>query len=380
MKSGTIQVILFVFFNMIGINFLNAQPLVKNSQTGNTIIYELGNNSTAKIGVGYQFITPTSRFHISAADIMNTGAFKINANILVGGLPVRVGYLESYVFKSGQMYGIYQKDTNGYSVLNYFQDPVGIGCDPIGDNLLTVNGTAKIYNDLFLGDQSENPLGTETNIFSTATLNFMLTPPSNQENPTYYKVLSLRSSGASNSATVLGKLTTETFMMTTNPGQNKVLTSDIQGNGTWKDVKSFNDSDWIETYNTQKIVDPTDLNELSLYLNPKYTNVGIGVMKPQSTLAVNGKVTAKEFEATLDGWPDYVFDNTYTLRPLKDLENYIQLNKHLPEIPTEKEVLENGVKLGEMNALLVKKVEELTLYLISMQKEIEELKAERPTK
>jgi len=109
-------------------------------------------------------------------------------------------------------------------------------------------------------------------------------------------------------------------------------------------------------------------------------HVGIGTPTPQSELAVNGKVTAKEFEATLDGWPDYVFNTDYNLRSIPELENYIQINKHLPEIPSEQEVKEQGVKLGEMNALLVKKVEELTLYIIKMQKEIDALKADHQTK
>ncbi len=59
--------------------------------------------------------------------------------------------------------------------------------------------------------------------------------------------------------------------------------------------------------------------------------------------------------------------------PLHQLERYIITNKHLPDIPTEKEVLKNGIELGEMNALLLKKVEELTLYVIEQQKRIEKL-------
>lgn len=338
------------------------------------------NNQTSNIGIGFSvgnYPSPRAKFHVIANPTVQP-VFKVDWQDPMSNDPIIS--VQNCVYKNPYYYGIYQTGPDDGTGVNYFQNPVGIGCDPIGDNLLTVNGTAKIYNDLYLGDQSQNPLGTETNIFSTTALNFMLTPPSNQENPTYYKVLSLRSSGASNSATVLGKLTTETFMMTTTPGQNKVLTSDIQGNGTWKDVKSFNDSDWLEAPKSKIEEPPGGTVALSLYVNPKYSNVGIGVVHPKSTLAVNGSITAKEFEATLDGWPDYVFNDNYNLRPLKELENYIQVNKHLPEIPSEKEVLEQGVKLGEMNALLVKKVEELTLYIISMQKEIEVLKAEHTTK
>lgn len=103
-------------------------------------------------------------------------------------------------------------------------------------------------------------------------------------------------------------------------------------------------------------------------------NVGIGTTSPQSELAVNGTITTKEVIVTQDGWPDFVFADNYNLIPLNKLEKHIKANKSLPGIPTEKEVLENGVSLGEMQAKLLEKVEELTLYVIDLKKENEELK------
>ena len=70
-------------------------------------------------------------------------------------------------------------------------------------------------------------------------------------------------------------------------------------------------------------------------------------------------------------WADFVFENDYTLMPLQELNNYIIDNKHLPEIPTTKEVKENGISVGEMNAKLLQKIEELTLYTIDQQKQID---------
>ena len=104
-------------------------------------------------------------------------------------------------------------------------------------------------------------------------------------------------------------------------------------------------------------------------------NVGIGTANPQYSLAVNGIIGAKEVNLTATGWADYVFRPEYTLRPLSELEAFINKNGHLPNVPSEKEVLENGVNLLEMNIKLLEKVEELTLYLIEMKKEIEELRA-----
>lgn len=90
----------------------------------------------------------------------------------------------------------------------------------------------------------------------------------------------------------------------------------------------------------------------------------------------NGFVYARRFWVTLDPFPDYVFSDNYDLMSLGELETYIDNNNHLPKIPTATEVSQNGVELGEMNRLLVEKVEELTLYLIEQNKKLEELSKE----
>lgn len=71
-----------------------------------------------------------------------------------------------------------------------------------------------------------------------------------------------------------------------------------------------------------------------------------------------------------NNWADYVFDENYKLKNLNELRLFIEKNKHLPEIPTTNEVLKNGVELKEMNILLLKKVEELTLYILQLEERI----------
>jgi hypothetical protein len=92
------------------------------------------------------------------------------------------------------------------------------------------------------------------------------------------------------------------------------------------------------------------------------------------TLFVNGNIEANKIRVSTESWWDKVLKPDYKLRSLSQLETFIKENKHLPDIPSEKEVKENGIDVGEMNALLVKKIEELTLYTIEQQKEIEQLK------
>lgn len=90
--------------------------------------------------------------------------------------------------------------------------------------------------------------------------------------------------------------------------------------------------------------------------------------------SATGEVKAKSLKITLDGWSDFVFDDGYRLPTLAELEQYVKANRHLPDIPSAAEVEQEGVDLGQMNAKLLQKVEELTLYVIDLQKQIDELK------
>ena len=94
-------------------------------------------------------------------------------------------------------------------------------------------------------------------------------------------------------------------------------------------------------------------------------------------LCSDGLLQVKEVKVTLTGWPDYVFGEDYKLMSLGETEQYIKENGHLPGVPSAHEVEEEGLSLGEMNARLMQKVEELTLHVIELQKQIDEMKKER---
>jgi hypothetical protein len=98
-------------------------------------------------------------------------------------------------------------------------------------------------------------------------------------------------------------------------------------------------------------------------------NVGIGTDDPQAKLAVDGTVLAKEVKVKNDiTVPDYVFEPDYDLPALEEIEAYVKEHKHLPEIPSAAVIEKEGLNLAEMNLLLLKKVEELTLYMIEKDK------------
>lgn len=107
-------------------------------------------------------------------------------------------------------------------------------------------------------------------------------------------------------------------------------------------------------------------------------NVGIGTLKTGNhKLAVNGSIGAREIKVEVNEWPDFVFYKDYELPTLKEVENHVIEKGHLKGVPSAKEIEKNGVFLGEINAKLLQKIEELTLYTIQQDKDIKELKQEK---
>lgn len=90
-------------------------------------------------------------------------------------------------------------------------------------------------------------------------------------------------------------------------------------------------------------------------------------------LSVDGDVIARRLVVQISNWADFVFAPDYELLPLHKVEEFVTTNKHLPGVPTEKEVLEQGIEVGEMNKILLQKVEELTLYVIELEKKYKAL-------
>jgi len=114
--------------------------------------------------------------------------------------------------------------------------------------------------------------------------------------------------------------------------------------------------------------------------------IGIGIPNPPAgfQLAVAGKILTEELTVELAGdWYDFVLEPDYPLLSINELESYINIHKHLPDIPTSSQIKNEGIRVGHINGMLVKKVEELTLYIVqlnkeltSQRKEIEKMKAE----
>jgi hypothetical protein len=112
---------------------------------------------------------------------------------------------------------------------------------------------------------------------------------------------------------------------------------------------------------------------------PDGITVGTGVTIPAGStykMAIGGGILTEKVRVATNGtmfWADFVFDKNYKLRPLSEVETYIKANNHLPEIPSTADVNKNGIDLAETQALLLQKVEELTLYVIEQNKKVAKL-------
>ena len=127
---------------------------------------------------------------------------------------------------------------------------------------------------------------------------------------------------------------------------------------------------------TNAILNGNSGGTIPIILNQGGGNVGIG-RTPSHTLDVAGTIRAQEVIVEIAApAPDYVFEEDYNLRTLSEVESFVKENKHLPDVPTGESMEQNGIGVAEMNMLLLKKMEEMTLYMINQQKEIDALKVE----
>ncbi|MEL6718247.1 MAG: hypothetical protein AAFP82_05990 [Bacteroidota bacterium] len=108
-------------------------------------------------------------------------------------------------------------------------------------------------------------------------------------------------------------------------------------------------------------------------------NVGVGTNDPSELFHVAGQIYAVNVRVSTDAGADFVFQEGYEFLTLEELERYVKLHKHLPDIPSEQEMIENDLQLGEFSIKLLQKIEELTLYMIEMKKENSQLKTANMT-
>lgn len=199
----------------------------------------------------------------------------------------------------------------------------------------------------------------------------------------------------------IGSSTGEITFWYTGIGHNKLITGDIASkgylsgkalslNGYNKTTSVFNFSNKIEFSGTKTaaiVFNSGKKDELMFGFHTNgnfYWGTGRSATKPDyysmflngstGNLGIKGKLTANEVKVKVNGWSDFVFKKNYNLPTLQEVENHIKEKGHLANIPSAIEVKKAGIELGEMDKKLLQKIEELTLYTIKQEKEIQKSK------
>jgi hypothetical protein len=232
--------------------------------------------------------------------------------------------------------GIRFGDWTSNSVMQITNGNVGIGMITNPSSKLSVNGTISSYEPTALG----------TTFNSSQMINIM--------------------GGNVGDNTIMNKLWTYRDSSSNNWYSARLhdgISVDSSFNTPHTDTKTWWERDPLDNIQSWG-------NDAQTYLTINKGNVGIGTIAPDEKLTVKGKIHTQEVRVDMSGplVPDYVFAEDYKLKSLSEIENYIKQNKHLPEIPSAGEIEKNGLMLAEMNMNLLKKIEELTLYIIQQEK------------
>lgn len=239
---------------------------------------------------------------------------------------------------------------NGSSEINLFQDPMGMSAFKLKysglEKLFSINNYFSLYGNTFVDPLFTIGTDGTTNLFGVSKF----------AQSVYFNGQTLFNKGSLRMQ-----------------GSNHIIFENPNGHG----VVSFGNNGvgnlYFRSCNTLGCQDGT---YNSLMMITSAGEVGIGTVNPNGyKLAVNGSIRAKSMDIE-SGWADFVFADDYNLLSLEDLEVFIQTENHLPDVPTEEYILENGANIGDTQVLLLQKVEELTIYIIELNKRISELENE----
>ena len=382
--------------------FNSSEDLDSKIQGKGVTFFNVG-TSSGNVGVGTA--SPLSKFHL--VEDANTSGAPNNAQLLVGGKTNPEKHI-SLAYNTSSNYGEIQSQAydGGYTslVFNPNGGNVGIGT-ATPTQKLEVNGHVKAIS--FIGElngtaNSANLHAGWGQAFGTegTTLAGIMGIDGLTSNYQWYSPTKLRTIlGMPSGGETLQSITDRGFTTTNNIGIGGAAQSGgggsnwltLHGNaysggmiysmGGSPKVYSFVLNSFLNTQTTVGIGQKFIVND-NLDAMVMLTNGNIGIGTPTTTagvpekLSVNGKIMAKEIKVQPTGWPDYVFTAAYKPKTLAEIEAFINSNQHLPEIPSATEVEKNGVELGEMNKLLLKKIEELTLLMIEQSKIVQEMRSE----
>ncbi len=344
--DGTFEDLSDSSFNGTGQGNVTFGPGVNNEENGATIFDGINSNIA-----------------LSHSGLLNLSEnFTISAWIKVSAFPVGTAHIFSTldVVTGSQTKGI------------------GFGINTVANYGRNANSLAlQVGNSIWQWDVWTSPSASiTTNQWQHVTVTV-------QNSSSYNKTITFYVDGISKSATLWatpespinwGNLTTSNMIGAAHSNYNSTYFDDQNFNGSIADLRVYNRAlvqDDVTLLASTVAGTPIPSNSLwsenaqsQLYFGG---DVGIGTDSPDEKLTVKGTVHAEKVKVDLNvPGPDYVFDVNYSFPTLKELKKYIERHKHLPEIPSAKEMEANGIDIGNMSMLLLKKIEELTLYQINL--------------
>ena len=309
-------------------------------------------SSDGNVGIGTEGSSLTgqeTKFNVTSNDIRQTGYFK--------NLP---GTNTNYTGNSYALYGSNESHRNGVNYGGYFSS-IGNCSSCIGSNVGLYAYATGGNGNIGLVAKSENSNDLAAH-FQTGKVQF--------DNN-----IGIRLSPASNSVLKLDKPISLTY------GANFLFENGTKGNVIIGNGNVFSGGFaglTVTAGQGQQYANDLAIVAMGRSLFMDELAIGVQGFTPGYKLAVDGKIIAEELriQNSIDWapWPDYVFEKEYKLRNISELEKYLNENKHLPEVPSAKNIKDDGIVIGDMQITLLKKIEELTLYIIDQQKQIDELK------
>jgi len=377
MKTKTIK-LLFVFIYALTIHFpLHATSYTLNQTRGSVSVlngnYVDNMNDVWNINTGTaQLVKLTYRIDTDEWDIVTI--FSVdesdNATVIITLRGQQSGTI-STIIPNGKARIVFESDC---VVSNQEGGYTGFNIDfAVDDTLVVFNNTYVNENSIVNGNSTVNGSstvnGNSTVNGSTLIGGYLGIGTSFPRTKLYIE------SGANTDAAILATCTENNSLVVSS------LSTQPAGATTFKISHEFfnnRDNGYISFH--RGLYDYGGFLEFGTYGLPRLLinaagNVGIGTISPQYLLDVKGTIRATEIKVvSVSQFADFVFNKDYQLPKLTEVHSYIQTNGHLPNIPSAAEVKENGMSLVDMQVKLLQKIEELTLYVIDQQKEIETLK------
>lgn len=324
------------------------------------------NNGNNRVGIG----TKAPGYLLDVSGIISSGTPALGGNYRLEG---RTGSSYAWNVKTSNtsVYGLDFICDNGIGRVTFLDNGnVGIGSTSPANKFVVSNGGV---NGFEVNPADGYAGGTTLLSYDRYSSNY--TPLQAAANRFLFSTSSVINGLvlSNNGNTGIGIINPSAKLVVSNDGANGFEVNPVDGVNGGTNVLSYNRSSSIYTplqfaASGFSFTTSTVVNAITIANNG---NVGVGLSSssPAEKLSVNGNIRAKKVVVTQSGWSDYVFNEDYELRPLSEVAQFIKQNKHLPDIPSAKDVEETGIDVGDNQALLLKKIEELTLYLIEIKKE-----------